>query len=183
MDLEGLKAEAIAGLQALATASDAVGGSSLAVCTPPSGSLFRPGDTVVSCTATDAAGNSASRSFKVTVRFDWTGFFAPVDNAILNGMKAGSTAPIKWQISNQGGGYVPDLSVVSKATSGVAVCATGALADDLEAYATGGTQLRYDSAAHQFIYNWQSPKKPGTCYTITIGLTDGTSHSATFQLK
>ena len=53
----------------------------------------------------------------------------------------------------------------------------------LEAYATGGTQLRYDSAAHQFIYNWQSPKKPGTCYTITIGLTDGTSHSATFQLK
>ena len=165
------------------TASDAVGGSSLAVCTPPSGSLFKPGDTVVSCTATDAGGNSASRSFKVTVRFDWTGFFAPVDNAILNGMKAGSTAPIKWQISNEGGGYVPDLSVVSKATSGVAVCATGALADDLEAYATGGTQLRYDSAAHQFIYNWQSPKKPGTCYTITIGLTDGTSHSATFQLK
>lgn len=164
-------------------ATDAVGGSTLAVCAPPSGSLFKPGETVVTCTATDASGNSASRTFKVTVRFDWTGFSAPVDNAILNGMKAGSTAPMKWQISNQGGGYVPDLTIVSKTTSGVAMCATGALVDDLEAYATGVTQLRYDSAAHQFIYNWQSPKKPGTCYTITIGLTDGTSHSATFQLK
>ncbi len=26
-------------------------------CTPPSGSLFAPGTTVVDCTATDAAGN------------------------------------------------------------------------------------------------------------------------------
>ncbi|HEX5333378.1 MAG TPA: HYR domain-containing protein [Cellulomonas sp.] len=165
------------------TATDAVGGSSLAVCAPPSGSLFKPGETVVTCTATDVSGNSAARTFKVTVRFDWTGFFAPVDNAILNGMKAGSTAPMKWQISNQAGGYVSDLTIVSKTTSGVAMCSTGALVDDLEVYATGGTQLRYDSTAHQFIYNWQSPKKPGTCYTITIGLTDGTSHSATFQLK
>jgi hypothetical protein len=165
------------------SATDAVGGNTLSVCAPPSGSLFKPGDTVVTCTATDASGNSASRTFKVAVRFDWTGFFAPVDNAILNGMKAGSTAPMKWQISNQSGGYVPDLAVVSKATTGVAMCATGAPVDDLEVYATGGTQLRFDSTSHQFIYNWQSPKKPGTCYTVTIGLTDGTSHSATFQLK
>jgi hypothetical protein len=35
-------------------ATDAVGGSTLAVCTPPSGSLFKPGETVVTCTATDA---------------------------------------------------------------------------------------------------------------------------------
>jgi uncharacterized delta-60 repeat protein len=37
------------------------------VCAPPSGSCFGVGTTTVSCTATDAAGNTASCSFAVTV--------------------------------------------------------------------------------------------------------------------
>jgi WD40 repeat protein/PKD repeat protein len=37
-------------------------------CTPPSGSVFRLGGTVVSCTATDVAGNTATASFLVMVR-------------------------------------------------------------------------------------------------------------------
>ncbi|MCI0596224.1 MAG: HYR domain-containing protein [candidate division Zixibacteria bacterium] len=37
------------------------------VCSPPSGSLFPVGTTVVTCTATDAAGNQASCQFTVTV--------------------------------------------------------------------------------------------------------------------
>ena len=36
-------------------------------CTPPSGSSFPIGDTTVTCTATDAAGNSTSKSFTVRV--------------------------------------------------------------------------------------------------------------------
>ena len=36
-------------------------------CTPPSGSLFPVGTTMVTCTATDASGNVASGSFSVTV--------------------------------------------------------------------------------------------------------------------
>lgn len=168
-----------------ATGTDVVDGTVPAVCTPQSGSVFAPGLTVVSCTATDRSGNvSNAKTFKVTVLFDWSGFFAPVDtNKVLNGMKAGSTVPLKWSVSNQTGGYLSDLSIVNMTTSGVASCDTGALVDDLSQYTTGGTQLRYDSTANQFIYNWQSPKKPGTCYTVTIGLTDGTTHSATFQLK
>ena len=35
------------------------------VCTPPSGSFFPAGVTTVNCTATDASGNTASRSFDV----------------------------------------------------------------------------------------------------------------------
>ena len=37
-------------------------------CTPPSGSVFPIGDTTVVCTATDAAGNTATASFTVTVQ-------------------------------------------------------------------------------------------------------------------
>jgi phage tail-like protein len=51
-----------------ATAFDAVDATPTVVCVPPSGSTFPLGATTVTCTATDAAGNSDARSFSVTVR-------------------------------------------------------------------------------------------------------------------
>ena len=50
-----------------ATATDDVGVTSGPTCTPASGSTFAIGDTVVTCTAQDAAGNVGSASFSVTV--------------------------------------------------------------------------------------------------------------------
>jgi uncharacterized protein YuzB (UPF0349 family) len=47
--------------------SDAVDGVGIATCIPASGSLFPLGPTKVSCSAQDAAGNTASSSFNVTV--------------------------------------------------------------------------------------------------------------------
>ena len=48
--------------------SDAVDGNSTANCSPASGSTFELGDTTVTCTAQDAAGNQATPStFEVTV--------------------------------------------------------------------------------------------------------------------
>ncbi|MFZ3018130.1 MAG: HYR domain-containing protein [Gallionella sp.] len=49
------------------TANDAVSGILPVTCVPASGSIFPLGITAVSCTATDAAGNSASAGFTVTV--------------------------------------------------------------------------------------------------------------------
>jgi hypothetical protein len=48
-------------------ASDLVDGSIAAVCTPTSGAGFPVGTTSVSCTATDAHGNSSTGGFSVTV--------------------------------------------------------------------------------------------------------------------
>ena len=42
------------------TTTDAVDGAGVATCVPASGSLFAPGDTTVTCTATDAHGNVAT---------------------------------------------------------------------------------------------------------------------------
>ena len=50
-----------------ATASDAVDGVITPVCIPASGSFFPVGPTLVSCTATDTAGNEAAGSFTITV--------------------------------------------------------------------------------------------------------------------
>src|SRR5207247_1163931 len=51
-----------------ANASDIVDGSVAVTCTPASGSTFALGATTVTCSATDAHGNTASQSFTVTVR-------------------------------------------------------------------------------------------------------------------
>ena len=49
------------------SALDAVDGAIVSTCSPASGSTFAVGSTVVSCSATDKAGNTGSASFKVTV--------------------------------------------------------------------------------------------------------------------
>ena len=68
-----------------ATATDLVDGDVAVICTPASGSTFALGTTTVNCTATDAAGNTASGSFTVTVEYDFKGFFQPVDmNGVVN---------------------------------------------------------------------------------------------------
>jgi hypothetical protein len=51
-----------------ASAVDIVDGEVTPVCTPASGDTFAAGTTVVTCTATDAALNSAEASFNVTVQ-------------------------------------------------------------------------------------------------------------------
>jgi YVTN family beta-propeller protein len=51
----------------LPTANDAVSGIVPVICAPLSGSVFPIGTTTVACTAKDAAGNTATASFTVTV--------------------------------------------------------------------------------------------------------------------
>lgn len=50
------------------TASDNVDGSVPVQCRPASGSRFKVGRTVVRCSATDASGNAATATFRVTVK-------------------------------------------------------------------------------------------------------------------
>jgi len=50
------------------SATDDLDPSPTVLCTPPSGSFFPPGTTLVTCTATDASGNQSVCQFPVTVQ-------------------------------------------------------------------------------------------------------------------
>ncbi|HSH15974.1 MAG TPA: IPT/TIG domain-containing protein, partial [Verrucomicrobiae bacterium] len=69
--VDGVSAEAIrpcgAFVEFEVTVADNCDTAPTLVCTPPSGSLFPPGETLVTCTATDVAGNVAECAFTVTV--------------------------------------------------------------------------------------------------------------------
>ncbi len=165
-------------------ATDAVSGTFAASCLPASGSTFAIGTTTVTCSATDGAGNTGTSSFTVTVRnLKLTGFYAPVDMGdVLNTVKTGSTVPLKFEVF-AGSTELTDTAVVKALTYKEVVTSTGAT-DEIEVLATGGTSLRYDSTAGQFVYNWSTKGLvAGKTYQVTVTLTDGSTISALFKMK
>lgn len=142
------------------------------------------GSHTMTATATDGAGNTASptRSYLVSA---WRlgGFYQPVDmNGILNTVKGGSTVPLKFEVF-AGATELVGTSAIKSFTQRQVTCGTTVGADDIEITTTGGTTLRYDATAGQFIQNWQTPKQPGACFVVTMTTQDGSTLSASFKLK
>jgi hypothetical protein len=75
------------------TASDAVDGPAVVTCTPPPGSVFPLGSTSVTCSASDAHGNTSTASFSVAV-VDTTKptLIVPADSAAYADTPSGLTA-------------------------------------------------------------------------------------------
>ena len=167
-----------------ASATDLVDGPVAVSCSPASGSIFPVGTTTVTCSATDAHGNTtpneAKPSFTVTVTYNFTGFFQPIDNLpTVNQAKAGSAIPVKFSLhGNQG----LDIFAASPSAPAESCGATAALDTIEETVTAGGSSLQYDPAADQYIYVWKSDKAwAGTCHQLVVKLKDGTVQRAHFK--
>ena len=137
----------------------------------------------LTATAHDKAGNETKAVRQYTVKA-WTlsGFYQPVDmGSVWNLVKGGSTVPLKFEAfaANE----LTDVSVVDRFAVAKVSCLGASGEDAIEMVTTGGTTLRYDAAAGQFIQNWQTPKAAGTCYLVTMWTDDGSSLVAKFKLK
>jgi len=99
----------------------------------------------------------------------------------VNIVKGGSTVPFKFEIF-AGPTELTDTSYIKFSAVKIA-CDFSAPTDVIEVTSTGGTSLRYDPIAGQFVYNWQTPKTPGICYQVKMTTLDGSSLSANFKLK
>lgn len=144
------------------------------------------GNHTMTATALDVAGNTGTgtRGFSVLA---WTlgGFYQPVDMGadVWNTVKGGSTVPLKFEVFS-GATELTNVGVVDNfLVKGVTCPQTGVTTDDIELTTTGATSLRYDATGGQFIQNWQTPKKPGVCYRVTMTTDDGSSIGANFKLK
>lgn len=163
-----------------ATAYDLVSGNVPVVFSHASGSSFPVGTTMVTATATDEAGNTSSCTFKVTVLYNWSGFFAPVDNLpVWNRVKAGSAVPVKFRL---GGDQGLNVFAAAYPKSGAGQCNSAALLADIEQTVTAGqSSLTYDAIADQYVYVWKTDKAwAGTCRQLVVKLADGTEHMANF---
>ncbi|WP_194288619.1 PxKF domain-containing protein [Ornithinicoccus halotolerans] len=161
------------------TADDAVSG--LASCVVE-GYSTAVGPHTMTATATDNAGNTVSVGSSYTV-LSWTtaGFYAPVDmGGVLNRVKGGSTVPLKFELF-AGPRELDTTAAVVGFTTMKVTCETGTDEAPVETVTTGGTSLRYDSTAGQFIQNWKVPTTVG-CYRATVKAADGSSTSADFKV-
>jgi hypothetical protein len=136
-------------------------------------------------TSTDLAGHTTSRTVQYFV-LGLFGFRPPVDNPpILNVVKPGSTAPIKWYLKDANGNYYRSLSSVTSVSSRPIDCGTATLDPLGVAVPSGLGGLKYDLSGEQFVYNWQTQKTwAGTCRRLFVGLVgNGVLPYADFEFK
>jgi hypothetical protein len=163
------------------TASDSLSGPDF--CTV-NGYGNTVGSHTMTATAYDVAGNSHEEERSYTV-LAWTlyGFYRPVDmGGVVNVVKGGSTVPLKFEIF-AGPMELTDTAYVKSFKQAKINCDGTMPTDEIEVTTTGGTSLRYDWVAGQFIQNWQTPKQPGACYRVTMETQDESTLVALFKLK
>ena len=158
------------------TTTDALSGvATAATLTITGGTADGVGQFTATCSgAVDNVGNAADPvSAHYTVAYGFGGFSSPLSNGAT--YKSGSTVPVKFQLVDGNGNLVTSTAAISSVVAGP--CG-GALAT---ATSAGGSILRYDSTAQQFVFNWKSM---GTgCTTVGIVLEDSTSHTINVNLR
>jgi hypothetical protein len=102
---------------------------------------------------------------------------------VWNTVKGGSTVPLKFEVF-AGSTELTTTAAISGFTQQKTPCSTsGAGEDAVEVTTTGGTSLRYDTVAGQFVQNWKTPTTPGACYRVTMNAQDGSTLTALFKMK
>jgi hypothetical protein len=148
-----------------------------------SGTVFPVGLTTVNVTATDAANNKATCSFTVAVRYNFSGFFQPVDNPpTVNVVNAGRAIPVKFSLSGDKGLNIFEAGYPA---SKQIACSDGAPASEIEQTVTAnGSSLGYDAESDQYNYVWKTEESwAGTCRQLIVRLNDGSERVAFFKFK
>jgi hypothetical protein len=104
--------------------------------------------------------------------------------SVVNTIKGGSSVPLKFNLyESRGGVELTSTTDIAGFQVYAMSCSTATFEDPVEVTTTGGTTLRYDAIARQFIQNWQTPKGAGNCYKVAMTARDGTSIVAFFKTK
>ena len=160
------------------------GGSGAGSCTV-SGYSTAVGTHTLTATATDVAGNTGTATQTYTVTASTVtvrGFYAPIRMGELNSVKGGSTVPVKFELLD-GKKELTSTTDVASVTYRQVSCSTGTpFTAERAAASTGGTALRYDKTAGQFIQNWKTPTAEG-CYRLVMTARDGATVSAMFKVR
>jgi hypothetical protein len=140
------------------------------------------GPQTVTFSATDLAGNQASKTCAYQV-YQFTGFYPPVKGTpALNATKAGGALPVKFSLSADLG-----LAILAAGspTSQLVDCQTLAPAGAASpAVSAGKSGLQYDPDSGMYTYVWKTEKGwAASCRAFTLKLWDGGQHVAYFQFK
>jgi probable HAF family extracellular repeat protein len=165
-----------------ATATDENPTSPEVSCTPSSGSTFTLGETTVTCTATDKAGNQAQGTFKVTVSYSWSGVLPPVNSDGSSVFKLGRTIPVKFKLTGGSAGIADAVArlYLSKLNS----CVTGTEEEATSTAAAGeGNLFRYDNSEELYLFNLRTKNLTQGTYRLRVDLGDGERRTVDISLR
>ena len=135
-------------------------------------------------TVSDPTGHSDTEVRTVEVLpYNFTGFFSPIDNPpVLNEMKAGQAAPVKFSL---GGNQGLNIFAAGSPSSVQISCSTSdPIADVEETETAGQSSLSYDASSDRYKYVWKTDSSwKNTCRQLTVTLRDGSVHTAKFKFK
>jgi hypothetical protein len=164
------------------SAVDDVDGPVTPVCAPASGSTFALGTTTVNCSATDAAGNTANGTHRVTVVYAWSGILQPINSDGSSIFKLGSTVPLKFKLTGDSAGIDDAVARIS-----LAKISNGIEGTEVEGVstsgATSGNLFRYDATNDQYIFNLGTKSLTVGTYRVKINLGDGQTRTLQFSLR
>lgn len=167
-----------------ATATDAQDGDLEA--TPDNQGPFPVGETVVTWSAMDTAGNTGTDNQLVTViePYPFMGFLPPISNPpAVNRAKAGQSIPVKFKIP-QAEGFERDLDTVSNLMLSEASCndmEPDGSSEYLDLDASPG--LKFSRKSGRYNYRWQTDRSLEGCYVLSLTLDDGSVHQAYFNFR
>jgi hypothetical protein len=165
----------------LPTASDSCSAFDVA-CSPASGSLFPLGANQVTCTATDTAGNHSQCSFTVCVVYSWSGVLQPINADGSSVFRAGSTVPVKFQLTGASAGINNAVARLSYAK--VSNNTPGPVNEaDAPGNATVGNLFQYDTTSGKYTFNWSTKGMTAGQYRLTIDLGDGVTRVIVVYLR
>ena len=99
----------------------------------------------------------------------------------LNVVKAGSAVPVKFSLAGYQG---LAIMMAGYPVSTVTLCGNTATDTIEETVTAGPSSLSYDATTDRYNYVWKTDKLwAGTCRTLTVKLSDGTTHTANFKFK
>ena len=126
------------------------------------------GTKLISVRVTDDDGDADVQTHTLTVKYNFDGFYAPVDRpTTMNVSKAGQAIPLKWRLTDANGHPVTTVAAVTvraKAQS----CTLGSSTDQLEEYAAGESGLQ-NLGDGRYQFNWKTPGSyAGSCKSVEL---------------
>jgi hypothetical protein len=134
----------------------------------------------LTCPAGYTSDAAATACTPIAADYTFTGFFAPVDMAALNVVKAGQAIPVKFSLD---GDFGLDIMAAGYPASTTITCDNSAPTGDIEeTVAAGSSSLSYDPDSDLYTYVWKTNKGwANSCRILTIMLDDGSVYQASFK--
>jgi hypothetical protein len=173
------------------TATDTGSGLDSCVLSITGGQPNGVGTFTFTATATDRAGNTATRTGTYKVIYRWDGFLQPINdtahqlNLGLSVFKGGSTVPAKFQLKRADGTVVQANRAPQWLTPVQGSLTTALVSELLFSDAeTTGSDFRWDAGGQQYQYNWSTKgSATGYQYQVRVALDDGQVYTVSIGLR